>query len=194
MGEAAGGTVDGYGGKDGMTDMILAREFDEPLSKEDVMAMALESGGCFSLYRVDWNQSFLAADGKRLLCWLTAPDAESARQALRQSGVGTHELWPGTLHDSAAAEAPSWDEANVVVERSWDEPATLDDIQAIEDAGAQCLETHRVRFARTFFSLDKKKMVCLYRAPDAESVRLAQRQAGMPLQAVWTCAQVRDLD
>jgi len=28
-------------------------------------------------------------------------------------------------------------------------------------------------------------MICLYHAPDAESVRLAQRQAGMPLERVW---------
>lgn len=28
-------------------------------------------------------------------------------------------------------------------------------------------------------------MVCIYAAPDAESVRSAQRQAGMPFETVW---------
>jgi hypothetical protein len=42
-----------------------------------------------------------------------------------------------------------------------------------------------VKFARTFFSADRRRMVCLYQAPDAESVRLAQREAAMPLDAVW---------
>ena len=49
------------------------------------------------------------------------------------------------------------------------------------------MELHRVTFLRTFFSLDCRRMLCLYQAPDAESVRLAQRQAGMPLERVWAC-------
>ena len=176
-----------------MTDLILERNFDEPLTADEVTAMAAESGTCFALYRVDWNQSFLAADGRRLICWLTAPDAESARQALRRNGVGDHVLWPAAVHDAAAPDAPSWREANVLVERSWEEPVTLERIQAIEDAGAHCLATHRVKFARTFFSTDRRKMVCLYKAPDAESVRTAQRQADMPMDAVWACKPVREI-
>ncbi len=175
-----------------MTELILERRFDPPISRADVMAMAEETGGCFSLYRVDWNQSFLSTDGRRLLCWLSAPDAESARAALRQSGVGEYEIWPGTVHDATDADAPSWQLANVVVERRWDEPVALDDIQAIEDAGAGCLTTHQVRFARTFFSTERRRMICLYQAPDAESVRNAQRQAGMPLESVWACRLVLD--
>ena len=176
-----------------MTELFLERRFEQGLQPAEVEAMADESVVCFSLYRVDWNQSFLSADGRRLLCWLTAPDAESARHALRQGGVGDHVLWPGTVHDAASPHAPPWQTANVVVERRWTEPVVLDDIQAIEDAGSGCLENHRVRFARTFFSTDRQRMICLYHAPDAESVRLAQQQAGMPLEAVWACRQVREL-
>jgi len=175
-----------------MTEMILERQFDKAVSAADVMEMASESGGCFSLYRVHWNQSFLAADGQRLICWFTAPDAESARNALRQAGVGQYVLWPGTVHDSPDTTAPGWQQANVLVERAWTAPVSIEEIQAIEDAGASCLEARQVRFARTFFSSDRKKMICLYYAPDAESVRQAQRQAGMPVDAVWACAQIRE--
>lgn len=176
-----------------MTEMILERRFDPPLTAADVRDMAEASVGCFSLYRVAWNQSFLSADGRRLICWLSAPDAESARGALRQSGVGEHVLWTGTVHDAADADAPPWQSANVVVERRWDVPVALDDIQAIEDAGAGCLITHRVRFARTFFATDRRRMICLYQAPDAEAVRTAQRQAGMPVEAIWGFRPVREL-
>ena len=79
----------------------------------------------------------------------------------------------------------------MLVERSWDQPVTLEEIQAVEDAGAWCLETHNVKFVRTFFALDRKRMLCLYQAPDAESVRLAQRQAEMPVDSVWACQPVR---
>jgi hypothetical protein len=62
---------------------------------------------------------------------------------------------------------------------------TLEEIQAMEDAKQWCLDTHRVKFARTFFAHDRKRMLCLYAAPDAEAVRAAQREAGMPVDRVW---------
>jgi hypothetical protein len=34
-------------------------------------------------------------------------------------------------------------------------------------------------------------MMCLYRAPDAESVRIAQREAGMPVERVRAIRQFR---
>ncbi|MGE0621604.1 MAG: nickel-binding protein [Pseudomonadales bacterium] len=176
-----------------MTELILERRFDPPLTTANVMAQAETSEGCFGIYRVDWRQSFLSADGRRLACWLVAPDAESARLALRQSGVGEHVIWPATVHDAADAGAPSWRSANVAVSRRWEEPVVLDDIQAIEDAGAGCLATHQVRFARTYFATDRRRMLCLYQAPDAEAVRNAQRQAGMPVESVWAFRPVRDL-
>jgi hypothetical protein len=78
----------------------------------------------------------------------------------------------------------------VVVERSFDEPVAFEAIQAIEDRGAWCLEMHNVRFLRTFFSLDRRRMICIYLAPDAESVRLAQSQAGVPFTRVWPAEPV----
>jgi hypothetical protein len=174
-----------------MTDLILVRDFDPAVTVGDVLAMAEESSNCFGLYRVNWNQSFLAADGGRMICWFDGPDAESARMALRQAGAELSESWPGSIHDSAATDAPQMADANVLVERRWDQPVDIEDIQAIEDAGVGCLESHRVKFIRTFFSSDRLHMVCLYQAPDAEAVRVAQRQAGMPVDRIWACRPVR---
>jgi hypothetical protein len=78
----------------------------------------------------------------------------------------------------------------VVVQRIFEKPVAFEDIQTIEDRGAWCLELHNVRFVRTYFSADRRRMVCLYEAPDAESVRLAQRQAGMPFERVWTASML----
>jgi hypothetical protein len=33
-------------------------------------------------------------------------------------------------------------------------------------------------------------MICLYRAPDADAVREAQRQAGVPFTSVWRFARL----
>jgi len=162
------------------TNVFLERIFDTPQSAAQVYAKARESRWCFDLHKVDWHSSFLAGTGQLILCWFSAPDAESARLAIRQSGLEIRRLWPGTVHDAPEPAVP-----NVLVERSFGDPVALEEIQAIEDAAAWCLEAHNVKFARTFFSADRRRMVCLYQAPDAESVRLAQREAAMPLDAVW---------
>jgi hypothetical protein len=78
----------------------------------------------------------------------------------------------------------------VIVERSFAEPVAFEELQAREDRGAWCLEAHRVRFHRTYFSTDRRRMLCLYCAPDAEAVRLAQHKAGMPVEHVWSAQQI----
>ena len=61
----------------------------------------------------------------------------------------------------------------------------FEEIQAAEHAGASCLLTHRVHRVRTYLSADRWRMISLYQAPDAESVRLALHDASMPVERVW---------
>jgi hypothetical protein len=172
-----------------MVDMFLQRQFEQPLDKDQVQAMAALGEGCAQLYRFDWVESYLAAGGQLMCCWFRGPDLESVRTVLRRLGADTRCLWAGTVHHApgdAAALA-----ANVLVERRFEVPVEMTDIQALEDAGAWCLEAWQVRFVRTFFALDRRRMLCLYQAPDAESVRHAQRQAGMPVTDVWSFQRYR---
>jgi hypothetical protein len=104
---------------------------------------------------------------------------------LRQLGADLRVHWPGTVHEAPGRPREEILDANVMVSRSFSEPVAIEDLQAIEDDNSHCLETHRVRFMRSFFSTDRKRMACLYAAPDAESVRIAQRQATMPFDSVW---------
>ena len=165
-----------------MNHIILERRFDPTLLPEDFRQMALEASGCMPLYQVKWHESLLALDGSRLLCRFEAPDAESVRQISRDPRTRSKIAWTGTLHDTGREGS-----ANVVVARSFDEPTTVEALQAIEDASAWCLEQRQVTFLRTFFSADCRRMMCLYSAPDAESVREAQREARMPVEGVWAC-------
>jgi uncharacterized protein DUF4242 len=79
----------------------------------------------------------------------------------------------------------------VVVERSFSKPVAYADVQATERRGAECLEAHRVRFLKSYVSRDMRRMVCLYEAPDAESVRLAQDKVGAPFVRAWATRIVR---
>jgi hypothetical protein len=168
-----------------MNDLFLEREFAPGLTTSDVWDMVRESGHCFQLHGVGWHASLLAIGGKRMLCHFSSPDAESVRIALRQSGSVMGLVWPGTVHEAPNLPGADPGYSNVVVTRSWNEPVKLADVQALEDASAWCLDAYDVQFVRTFFSTDRQRMACVYRAPDAESVRLAQAQAGMPVERVW---------
>jgi len=164
-----------------MTDLFLERSFDQPLCRTDVHEIARRCAGCFSIYNVEWVQSLLSGDGRRMFCQFISPDVESARIALRQVGAVIGALWSGSQHDADAKMA-----ANVLVARSFPEAVTLDAVQAVEDAADWCLRLHQVSFVRTYFSRDRRRMICLYQAPDAESVRRAQTQARMPFDSIWS--------
>ena len=166
-----------------MPDIIVERDLDPPATAHGFVVMAKQSTACLELYGIEWVESYLSVSGKSLVCHFISPDAETTRTAIRQTGSDFNSVWAGTLHEGAASE----EIACVMVTRYFDEPVALDDIQAIEDAGIACLEMRDVTFVKTLFSTDRKRMMCLYQAPDAEAVRDAQREAGMPVDQVWAC-------
>ena len=166
-----------------MPDVIVERELSPAVTAQQFPAMAEQGMDCLKLYGIEWVESYLSIDGRSLVCHFISPDAETTRTAIRQTGSDLKAAWPATLHDGAAGdEIP-----NVMVTRCFDGPVALDDIQAIEDAGARCLALRGVTFVKTLFSTDRKRMMCLYRAPDAEAVRNAQSEVGMPVDQVWAC-------
>ena len=162
--------------------VVMERRFDPPIDDRAFRMMAAELGDCHAVYRADWLESLMSEDGRQLTCCFTAPDAESIRQLSRGDTARSKSVWTGSVHDT---ERPGL--ANVVVERSFPEPVSVESLQAAEDAAAWCLELHKVTFLRTYFSADRKRMLCLYQAPDAESVRLSQQQAKITFERVWAC-------
>lgn len=177
-----------------MHELILEREFTQPLCATTVRSASemLKEQGCLQLHRVEWMGSLLSADGHKMVCRFRAPDAESVRIALRAVGVTDMRcLWPGTLHQRPGLTEAEGASGNVLVRRRFEQAVSVEQIQALEDASAWCLEARRVKFVRTYFSTDHKRMICLYHAPDAESVRQAQRQANMPFEDVWAFLNVQ---
>jgi hypothetical protein len=168
-----------------MSDVIVERRWQEPLVKADVARMFAEGEDCLGIHRVDWKGSLLSQDGRDLVCSFFAPDAESVRLAFRQTGSTAKRLYACSVHDATGTSRADRLRANVLVSRSFDAPAVFEDIQALEDSGQGCLDRHRVRFMRSYFSSDRTRMLCLYEAPDAESVRIAQREAGLPVERIF---------
>jgi hypothetical protein len=79
----------------------------------------------------------------------------------------------------------------VVVERSFDEPVEFASVKASDDGSAGCREAYAVRFVKSYFSHDRRRMLCLFEAPDAEAVRTVQLRSRLPFDRVWTARVVR---
>jgi hypothetical protein len=73
----------------------------------------------------------------------------------------------------------------IIVERSFDPPLTQVDLDAIGKRVGGCLDLYRVRWIRSYFSADRRRMVCEYEAADAQSVRDVQNTAQAPFERVW---------
>jgi Protein of unknown function (DUF4242) len=73
----------------------------------------------------------------------------------------------------------------VVVERRFATPISDADLTAFAERQQDCLESHRVTYRRSLLSLDRRRMICEYDAPDTESVRRVQHEAAGPFESVW---------
>lgn len=171
-----------------MEDVIVARGFKAPIGEADINAALAQHGWCMDVHRTVYRWSYFSRAGTRLVCRFSAPDAESVRQALRPAPPR-----PDYAHTVSVHRPPNCDDAPpdigpdslIVVERNFDSAVEFAAVQALEDKGQWCLNQHRVRLLRSYFARDRKRMVCLYRAPDAESVRHVQTSIGLPYEQAW---------
>jgi hypothetical protein len=168
-----------------VNDVFVERHWPEALSLDAVLAMAIAGETCMRVHRISWHGSLLSSDGRELLCHFRAPDAESVRIALRQSGSPPGNVWPCSAQDAPGVQGGDLAATNVVVVHGFDTPADFGARQVLEDVDMGCFQLHRVRLLRSYLSNDRLRMVCLYQAPDAESVRIAQRRAGLPADRAW---------
>ena len=123
-----------------------------------------------------------------MLCLYEAPDAEAVRLAEEEARVTFDQAWtcshlpidgPGDQRRRAEY---------VVVERLFPEPVTPEFVaNALREKG-WCLDLHRAEYVESYLATDGLRMVCVFRAPDAESVRLANNQAAVPYTNVWTAS------
>jgi hypothetical protein len=76
----------------------------------------------------------------------------------------------------------------VVVERTFEQPVDVAAMQESEKEAHWCLELHNVTFIQSYISPDRRRVICIYKGPDAESVRIANTTARLPFDRVWTAS------
>lgn len=74
---------------------------------------------------------------------------------------------------------------HVIVERNFERPLTQEELNAVEARMAACLELYNVRWIRSYWSDDRRRMICEYQAPDIGSVHNVQREADAKFDRAW---------
>ncbi len=73
----------------------------------------------------------------------------------------------------------------IIVERNFETPLTREELGAVEARMAPCLELYNVRWIRSYWSVDRRRMICEYDAADVASVRNVQREAEARFDNAW---------
>ena len=81
---------------------------------------------------------------------------------------------------------------HMIVETVYDPPISEDDFDANASKLEPCLEGRNVRWVRSFMSLDRRRRICIFEAPDAEAVRSAFRSASVKFERVWAAEEITD--
>lgn len=76
------------------------------------------------------------------------------------------------------------DMADVFVEWGAGAPGENCGIMTLEKLG--CAALHKVHWQESFIAEAGRRLICHFRAPDAESVRMALRLANIDADAIWT--------
>ncbi len=75
--------------------------------------------------------------------------------------------------------------ASIIVEYTFEEPMSDEALSAMSKRLDDCLEIRNGAWVRSSLSADRKRMICEFEAPDAESVREALRSARQTFDRVW---------
>jgi hypothetical protein len=73
----------------------------------------------------------------------------------------------------------------IIVERTFEHPPTDADLDAAAERERKCKEIHSITWKRSVMSTDRRRGICEYEAPDAETVRRVQLEAGIPFDRIW---------
>lgn len=165
--------------------VVAERFFPEPVGPERLAELRRRNAWCRDLHGVRPVRALAAPGQQRYLCLYEAPDAEAVRHYSRAAGTPLERAWPATLFPgSVPPDRPLPDDV-FVVERLFETPLSVAALEEKEARLSPCLESYCVRRLQSYLARDGRRLVCIYDAPDAESVRQIQRSASLAYERLW---------
>lgn len=74
----------------------------------------------------------------------------------------------------------------VIVEEHFNPPLDLSKPNPVAEKVSPCLGVEGVTWRSSFIASDGTRCICVYDAPDAESVRRVYRSAGVAFEKAWS--------
>lgn len=164
--------------------VVVERSFEAPAEFAQLQAAEDRVAWCLEQHRVRFLRSYLSRDGRSMVCMYEAPDAESVRITQRKGGLPETRAFSASLLGGEVHEAEPG-RATIVVERDFPEPMSLEEVSAVMGQAGGCLATHRVKHLASYLSRDGQRLVCVFDAHDADSVRMAHRSLGGVVSRAW---------
>jgi hypothetical protein len=137
---------------------------------------------CLELHGILRKCSYLARDGRRVLCHFRSPDAESLRMALRVAGVDYDAVWTADVND-----IPGAGDYVLVVERVFQHPLSPDQQRACRARTARLLQDLGVEPARVLLSRCGKRLLWLCRVHAPDAVTAVESDLASQGYDVWRC-------
>jgi hypothetical protein len=137
---------------------------------------------------VAFVRAYFSIDRTRLACVYEAPDARAVELSYRAAGLDFDRAWEARMFRELMGLPPLdavGDRATVVVERSYERPTPLAVVAAQSDAARWCFDANDIDLVDSFMRADGTGSMCVYAAPDAESVRRASRTVHFSFDVAW---------
>jgi hypothetical protein len=83
---------------------------------------------------------------------------------------------------------------HVIVEYAFDPPVTEEECDRMAEQLEPCIEARDVRWVQSFLALDRRSRICVFEAPDAETVRAAYRSAKVGFVRAWAAEAITEDD
>jgi hypothetical protein len=77
---------------------------------------------------------------------------------------------------------------HILVERYFDSAQDYDSFPGLSARAPWCYEQYRLSYWGSYVSLSGDRIFCHFRAPDAESFRIPNRQHGVPFTTAWAAS------
>jgi hypothetical protein len=80
-----------------MPSVIVERNFEKPLTDEELKATEARMAPCLDLYNVRWIRSFWSSDRLRMICEYEAADVASVRNVQHEAAAKFDRVWPADV-------------------------------------------------------------------------------------------------
>ncbi|HLB85431.1 MAG TPA: hypothetical protein VJK00_11885 [Steroidobacteraceae bacterium] len=171
-----------------MADFYTEQVFAAPLTTVAERLLVKKLDFCARGYSARWREGLVDRERQRMVCRFEADDLRAARAAALCSGLDPDATWLSPVHRAAATASGNSEAAvglvDVIAECRQDVPVDAASLMAEQHACVWCLETFRVHPGPLVMSADGRRVLALFRAPDAEAVRMAYRHASLAFDRV----------